>query len=89
MQKEQKNSHNTAQDTAQNVGQDAVQPAAQDTSQTAAQDAAQEEFWVDLPAPVREVVEEMHASGTDPQGSWTGLPAGQLPEAPVQDADDL
>lgn len=53
------------------------------------QNAAQEEFWVDLPAPVRDVVEQMHASGTDPQGSWTGLPAEGHPEAPVQDADDL
>ena len=25
---------------------------------------------------------------TDPQGSWTGLPADEL-ETPVQDADDL
>lgn len=58
-----------------------------------AQDAAQEDFWVDLPAPVLEVVEEMHASRTDPQGSWTGLPAALEAEAaaevPVQDADDL
>ena len=54
-----------------------------------ATDAAQEEFWVDLPAPVLEVVEEMHASHTDPQGSWTGLPAEAEAEVPVQDADDL
>ena len=27
-------------------------------------------------------------SFTDPQGSWTGLPADEL-ETPVQDADDL
>ena len=56
---------------------------------TPAQDAAQENFWVDLPAPVLDVVEEMHASHTDPQGSWTGLPAAAEAETPVQDADDL
>ena len=54
-----------------------------------AQDRAQEEFWIDLPTPVRQVVEEMRASRTDPQGSWTGLPTADEPEVPVQDADDL
>ena len=29
-----------------------------------------------------------HPSKTDPQGSWTGLPADEN-EEPVQDADDL
>ena len=63
----------------------------EETRNGRAEDAAQEEFWVDLPKPVLEVVEEMHASRTDPQGSWTGLPAEAGPEAemPVQDADDL
>lgn len=28
------------------------------------------------------------AASTDPQGSWTGVPAN-LDEVPVQDADDL
>ena len=59
------------------------------TTRSHAEDAAQEEFWVDLPTPVLEVVEEMHASRTDPQGSWTGLPAAAEAEVPVQDADDL
>lgn len=83
MQNEQKNPQSAAQDT---TAQDAAQNGA---AQNTAQDAAQEEFWVDLPAPVREVVQEMHASGTDPQGSWTGLPAEEPAEVPVQDADDL
>ena len=36
---------------------------------------------------VREIMEE-GPSFTDPQGSWTGKPAGEH-ELPVQDADDL
>ncbi len=66
-----------------------MQPKEPSSFQNTPQNSAQEEFWIDLPAPVREVVEEMHASGTDPQGSWTGLPAEGEPENPVQDADDL
>lgn len=50
----------------------------------------QEGFWVELqplPPQVQQVVDAMHASGTDPQGSWTGIP--EEAETPVQDADDL
>lgn len=32
--------------------------------------------------------QEQMTSGTDPQGSWTGIP-DDLSETPVQDADDL
>lgn len=33
-------------------------------------------------------IEDTPPSATDPQGSWTGLPADPY-EVPVQDADDL
>ena len=36
---------------------------------------------------VKNIVEQP-ASGTDPQGSWTGRPA-DADNVPVQDADDL
>ena len=39
------------------------------------------------PEAVREIMDE-GPSFTDPQGSWTGKPAG-IDELPVQDADDL
>lgn len=47
------------------------------------------EFWVDLPAPLPEMIAGMRPSRTDPQGSWTGLPLPDELETPVQDADDL
>ena len=50
---------------------------------------AADEFWVDLPAPVPEMLAELHPSATDPEGSWTGLPGPDELETPVQDADDL
>lgn len=35
-----------------------------------------------------DAIENTPPSATDPQGSWTGLPADPY-EVPVQDADDL
>lgn len=37
--------------------------------------------------PVQQIMQQQ-PSATDPQGSWTGLPA-EANELPVQDADDL
>lgn len=39
------------------------------------------------PDPVQQIMQQQ-PSTTDPQGSWTGLPA-EANELPVQDADDL
>lgn len=65
-----------------------MMPPKEDPKETAARQE-NEEFWIDLPAPLPGMIAEMCPSGTDPQGSWTGLPAPDAGEQPVQDADDL
>ena len=38
---------------------------------------------------VRQVIEAGHSADADPLGSYTGFPADDPFETPVQDADDL
>lgn len=65
-----------------------MMPPKEEPKETAARQE-NEEFWIDLPAPLPGMIAGMHPSKTDPQGSWTGLPAPDAAEQPVQDADDL
>lgn len=48
-----------------------------------------EDWYQQLPLAVEQVIEAGRSADTDPLGSYTGVPAEQPYETPVQDADDL
>ncbi len=48
-----------------------------------------EDWYQQLPLAVAQVIEANRSPDTDPLGSYTGVPADDPCEAPVQDADDL
>ena len=49
----------------------------------------QEDWYQQLPLAVAQVIEANRSPDTDPLGSYTGIPANDPDETPVQDADDL